>query len=276
MRFPVGAILAALVATSTAATSTAAAEPGTDWQPAGKWEVNFAAQQCLAFRPYKRGNETVQIALEAIPPGEGLTFYLIVPPETLDRWTNASVQVGGRRIEAGSLSEFSMGDKKLRATSSVFDEEEAARLEAGEPLGIGPDGRLMHMSLAALPTVRKHLASCVSDLLKSWGYPIDRQQTIATYPEAEGGSLPRFFRPNDYPASAIREDIDGRVRVLFDVRTDGRARNCRVILSSRNKELDNKTCQVIVERARFVPAKDVSGQPIDAPSLATIIWVIPG
>lgn len=270
MRFAASAIVAAFLGAS-----AAAAQGPADWEPAGKWEVNFADQQCLAFRPYKRGNETAQIALEAVPAGKGLTLYLIMPPSSLERWVNASVDVGGHRSSAGSLSDFSMGDKKLSAAVSTLSAEEAARLEAGEALGIAANGRQMHMSLTALPTVRKHLANCVSDLLKTWGYPLDRQQKIASFPEVEGGALPRFFRPEDYPDAAIRQNAAGRVRALFDVGADGKAGNCRIILSSRNKDLDDATCRVIVERARFTPAKDVSGQPVEAPSLATIVWTMP-
>ena len=271
MRWVMGVVAASLLASS-----ASAAEPLQEWQPAGKWEVNFADQQCLAFRPFKRGDDTVQITLEAIPTDlTGLGLYLIVPAATSSRWNNASVQVGGQLTQRREVNIFSLGDDKLRAFTSSFTNSEVARLEAGEPLSAGSKGRLLQATLAALPTVRKHLQTCVSDLLTTWGFPVEQQQKIATFPEPQGGHITRLFGPADYPSAAIRKNIDGRVRALVRVSADGQGQECRTILSSRSPELDSRTCEILMRRGRFTPGKDKTGQPMEAPFVGTINWVMP-
>jgi len=71
-----------------------------------------------------------------------------------------------------------------------------------------------------------------------------------------------FFSDDDYPDSARQEEEEGIVRVKFLVDRMGTPNQCSVIESSGFKALDDRTCQVILDRFRYLPAiKD--GTPIN-------------
>jgi protein TonB len=66
----------------------------------------------------------------------------------------------------------------------------------------------------------------------------------------------------DYPPAAIRAwPRGGRVFVAVRVQLDGRATDCKINRSSGNPGIDADTCRLVMERVRFVPARDEQGRP---------------
>jgi protein TonB len=65
----------------------------------------------------------------------------------------------------------------------------------------------------------------------------------------------------NYPARALREEIEGTVGVRVTVTADGRASGCSVTSSSGSDILDTAACQGMERYARFDPALDAAGNP---------------
>ena len=65
----------------------------------------------------------------------------------------------------------------------------------------------------------------------------------------------------NYPARALREEIEGTVGVRVTVTADGRASGCSVTSSSGSDILDSAACQGMERYARFDPALDAAGNP---------------
>lgn len=89
------------------------------------------------------------------------------------------------------------------------------------------------------------------------------------------GSLPGLFSTDDYPQDAIRNEQQGTTAVRLTIGTDGRVVGCTVTASSGSPSLDNATCRIIRSRARYTPAKDQAGNPIQDTDSARIRWVLP-
>ncbi len=70
---------------------------------------------------------------------------------------------------------------------------------------------------------------------------------------------------NDYPSRAAREEIEGTVGVRVTVTADGRATGCSVTSSSGSSILDDAACKAVERYARFEPALNDAGEPINAP-----------
>lgn len=70
------------------------------------------------------------------------------------------------------------------------------------------------------------------------------------------------LRNSDYPRSAARAKAGGTVMVSYEVGADGRVRDCRIMKSSGNDDLDGITCYLIQERFRYAPARDFEGRPV--------------
>lgn len=65
----------------------------------------------------------------------------------------------------------------------------------------------------------------------------------------------------NYPARALREEVEGTVGVRVTVTPDGRATGCSVTASSGSDILDAAACQGMERYARFEPALDDAGNP---------------
>lgn len=92
---------------------------------------------------------------------------------------------------------------------------------------------------------------------------------------SQGGRLATLFSTDDYPDEAIRNAESGTVSVMVVVGADGLPGECIVTESSRSASLDAATCNVIKGRARFQPARDRKGRPIQDTVTARIRWVLP-
>ena len=83
-------------------------------------------------------------------------------------------------------------------------------------------------------------------------------------PEHISGSI---NNARDYPTPPggreARRGTEVIVRVI--VGTNGRARNCSIYRASPDPQADQLTCQLVVERLGFRPARDANGNPVDAP-----------
>ncbi len=65
----------------------------------------------------------------------------------------------------------------------------------------------------------------------------------------------------NYPARALREEIEGTVGVRVTVTADGRATGCSVTASSGSDILDAAACSGMERYSRFDPALDDAGNP---------------
>lgn len=91
-----------------------------------------------------------------------------------------------------------------------------------------------------------------------------------TPPRQIGGSISK----RDYPRDLFAANIGGRVGVLYVVSPDGRVTDCEIEHSSGNAELDDATCDLIIQRFRFRPALDAQGQPVESMIEENHTWVI--
>lgn len=87
------------------------------------------------------------------------------------------------------------------------------------------------------------------------------------------GDVRRLFTAEDYPAAAIRRDETGSARARLAIGTDGKVTGCSIVQSTGSSALDQATCRILKDRARFTPAKDASGRlTSDSYLTPTISW----
>jgi protein TonB len=79
---------------------------------------------------------------------------------------------------------------------------------------------------------------------------------------------------NDYPIEALRSDHQGTVGFTLTIAKDGRVKKCRVTKSSGFRELDRATCNIMRERARFTPALDADGNPVEDTYSSVLTWAL--
>jgi protein TonB len=73
------------------------------------------------------------------------------------------------------------------------------------------------------------------------------------HPKGDGGPL---FSSSDYPAEAYRHGWKGSVVADLTINVNGRVSKCEIVQSSGYAVLDSRTCDILVQRASFYPARD--------------------
>lgn len=92
---------------------------------------------------------------------------------------------------------------------------------------------------------------------------------------ASAGELRPLITVDDYPPEALRNNWQGSVTVDLTVSPKGQVTACRVTKSSGHQVLDDATCKIMSSRARFTPALDSAGNPIEAHYTAPpITWSV--
>ncbi|UVO53251.1 energy transducer TonB [Sphingomonas sp. SUN039] len=78
----------------------------------------------------------------------------------------------------------------------------------------------------------------------------------------------------DYPPSAQRAGIEGVVGFKLSVDRAGKVTSCTVTASSGSSILDDKTCSLMMERAKFLPGYDAKGRPFGGEYSSRFRWSI--
>ena len=76
----------------------------------------------------------------------------------------------------------------------------------------------------------------------------------------------------DYPPAALRNNESGIVYFSMVVGLDGLPKSCSVTESSGSTILDSETCRIAMRRARFDPALDDKGTPIEGSYSTKVGW----
>ena len=87
--------------------------------------------------------------------------------------------------------------------------------------------------------------------------------------------IENWFSSDDYPVSAARESIAGRVRVQFTIGVDGHVKQCTPVESSGSPLLDATACGILQQHGRFWPARDKNGVAYPTNWTRAVRWVLP-
>ena len=79
----------------------------------------------------------------------------------------------------------------------------------------------------------------------------------------------------DYPSRSLAYDEEGTTGFRLTIGLDGKVSDCAIISSSGFALLDAATCKHITRRARFSPALDNDGNPIEGSYSNRVTWRLP-
>jgi TonB family protein len=94
-------------------------------------------------------------------------------------------------------------------------------------------------------------------------------------PQRARANLNSYFSTDDYPAAALRADHRGTVAFSLGIGVNGRVADCRITVSSGSEPLDAATCRILRSRARYIPARDAGGTPVEGRDSGRVTWALP-
>jgi TonB family protein len=89
--------------------------------------------------------------------------------------------------------------------------------------------------------------------------------------EAGAMSLPL----SAYPEESLENGEEGTVEYLVDVDAEGTLRSCEILTSSGHGRLDRATCELMIQHARFEPARSADGRALESMIRGTVVWKLP-
>lgn len=101
--------------------------------------------------------------------------------------------------------------------------------------------------------------------------PLDNPPGDAAQPLVSPGE---WVTDADYPPQAKRQGEQGRVVVRMAVDRKGLPYRCWVVSGSGSQTLDATTCYLMQTRARFTPAQDPSGKPMEWTYQVSFRWML--
>lgn len=103
--------------------------------------------------------------------------------------------------------------------------------------------------------------------------PAGDRDTPGADPVLVANARPEAPLTPEYPPAAIRQELQGEVRVKLRVLVSGAAADVQVTTSSGHALLDDAALAYL-RRARFVPARDLSGLAVDSLVVVPIRFVL--
>jgi len=255
-------------------------------QPTSKWVVDYTPSSCTARRMF--GDHAISIVPS--PLGSSTRVIIEGPGRALRaRQYPSMVDPADERgaVKASSLI-YPLKAKGRRGIYSVLPNDLVARMLGSGKVEIRAgkqgsrliwDDRSASSMGAALAigggaSLSRAIETCMTDLRTHWGM-IDGalpEPAIANQPK---GDVQGVFRHEDYPEDAIAAEQSGTTSFTLMVDEKGAVMDCAIRESSGIATLDAMGCQVLRERAKFIPAKDLAGKPIKSIFLTpSIRWVM--
>lgn len=114
------------------------------------------------------------------------------------------------------------------------------------------------------------LAACLTGAWRAPVHAAGKERDVAVK-----GSASEWISSDDYPAPALRFELEGAITALLTIGIDGNVTKCAVIESSKHDVLDLATCDLLKERAKFEPALDRRGRAIESTFRQRFRWTFP-
>lgn len=278
-KFALGCALASLVISP-----MAQAQDADVFRPSSAWAADYGDDYCRLVRSFSDGKDEINLAFQRVQPGADTQLLLIgnaIRPfrgaeelgwhflpgdaERKSRYTRSETGDGQQylRLENVMLTPFTPPAPGTPPGPPRYDraaEQAATRTITGLLVSTGVT-KPVQIETGALGAPIAALQTCTDDLIKTWGLDPEKHKTMtapAIINRNPNGILPQ----GTIPFSEFAKFAGGsnQVRLLLDA--GGKPTSCTIFAPTLDTALNDRICQLVMEKASFTPAKDVEGQPM--------------
>lgn len=241
------------------------------------WHVDWTDHTCLMRRGFGSKDEPTLLQFERFAPGPG--FQLLITSdrlrflETGDRLRIAygdgpSEEVIGFMLgkNGSGIPTVFIGSSSLRKNISDFEiaADGVSTIESQvSSITLSWNNNRLKLITGALDKPFEALRSCTDDLVKTWGLDPQVQKTLTRRvdPLTSPGD---WLKSPDYPRSALRRGGQAIVNFRLTVDALGVPSDCEVQRSYSGDDFDDRTCVLLMQRARFKPAINIEGNAVES------------
>jgi hypothetical protein len=267
--------------------------------PTGDWIADYGDDYCRLVRTFSDGKDELSLALERLQPGTDVRMIFvgkgITPFRGADQITyqfgpsGAVLKSGYVRSAAADSAQY-IGFNPVMLSPPSFGPPGSAPAPGAEapppafdpslPFVPPPYNRTAELDAArgitsisltdgltspvridtgGLRAPIAALQACADDLLAFWGLDPDKHKTmtapVALNPRSDG-VLPQ----GTIPFTEFSKLAGSANQVRLSIGADGKPTACSVYSPALSETLNSRICNLAMERATFVPAKDSGGQ----------------
>jgi hypothetical protein len=264
----------AVFVASLAAPAVAQAPAADGWQYAEGPEI------CLAHRTYGAGESGTRLQLRSFGPGSAVELTIAGPHVPREPNSIRMVELGwdGEGFEdtqlgvlgsTGGVPSVTMLTAHRRVAAFAFTYSEIAVVvspldPAAESMQLRVVGNApRELQMGSLEEPLRQLLECEGRLMEKWGWGGDYSQRVTTAPEMRDPQS-WFYKAIVYPAVQNLTRVSSILELRLKVDAEGKVAECVVQSSPGSSLFGSKNCTGIRKYARFNPALDSQGQPVES------------
>jgi TonB family protein len=244
--------------------------------PPGQWVIDYGDTRCALARRAGGAGSLILILDTYLGGAQPQLILLAEDPDNLPRRTPATVTI--TLSPSNHSVRASISERRLRRGSTLImpdlGNDFAEQFGRSDRISINSGDRTIFD--LALPNAGEGvtaLNACNDDLLRHWGINPSERLALQRLPTAD--TSVGWITSTDYPPGAFGRGEQGTTVLRIAVRPDGRAAECTVVSSSGSTDLDAQSCQLTLQRGRFIPALDANGRATAASMIYRIVWRLP-
>lgn len=273
-----GCVLAAL----TVSPAAQAQDDADVFRPSSVWAADYGNDYCRLVRSFSNGKEEINLVLQRVQPGADTQLLLIGNALKAFRGANQLswhfLPNDAERKSPYTRSETGDGQQYIRLDNVTLmpfvppapgtfppPYQRAAEQTATKGFtGLVITGGLTkpaRIETGRLDAPVGALQTCADDLAASWGVDAEKHKTL-TSPAIPQVGPDGWLPTGTIPFSEFAKFAGGgnQVRLMLDAQ--GKATSCTIFSPTLDKSLNDRICQLLMDKAVFVPAKDAGGQAI--------------
>ena len=248
------------------------------------WAADYGDDYCRLIRSFSDGKDEITLVIQRVQPGADTQLLLIgnairafrgatelgwhfLPndAERKSRYTRSTTGDGQQyfRLDGVTLAQFAPPAPGTPPGPPRYDP--AAEQATGKNLtGLIVTSGLtkpLRIQTGQLDAPVAALQACTDDLLTSWGLDAEKHRTLSA-PATPQFSPDGWLPTGTIPFSEFAKFAGGgnQVRLMLD--TSGKPTDCQIFSPTLDKALNDKICQILMEKAAFTPAKDAGGTAV--------------
>ncbi len=244
--------------------------------PSSNWHVDYADDSCRLARQFGDGDRRILLIMDRFEPGDAFRLSLYGPIlRRANTGYDARLRFGPDEAEQRSaFRDGTAGDvpaiffnRWIRIASPSGEESspiDSAREAATNSLHVHVRGfPPFVLETGSMGPPLSALRQCTDELLDHWEIDVEKHRSLSrratpTRPPAS------WFSSNDYPGGAVVRGEGAIVHFRLIVDARGEVRDCRIQRSTQGEAFKTAVCDAIRRRARFQPALDAEGNPIQS------------
>ena len=249
-------------------------------EPSSSWQLDYGDEKCTLARSFGEGDKATTL-LAYFWPESNTPLITLVGNEPISSLKSFRAQFwpDGHKVSPSDPASFALSDGRTALVFFLMLPKSRGEepLQAGDPPSSKPELRIegvfeddLLIQTGTLDKAIDAVRDCTASVGSEWGLS---PRNLSGSPKAPvpKGNPAGWVKPGDYPPGLRKLRATGLVHFLLVIGDTGKPQKCVIMAASAG--FAEKTCELLMARAEFEPAKDGAGNPITSTFRNSVRWI---